>query len=79
MIEQTQKTINLEFWIIVAMTLLVLSFNWYNKNYEKIQNFVKDISYWAVVVIAVGVLVLAVVYNLRVYWKIWKSVKYLQD
>ncbi|MCF7861830.1 hypothetical protein K9M79_06310 [Candidatus Woesearchaeota archaeon] len=70
---QNEFRINLEFAIIVSMTLLVLSFNFYNQNYDKIQNIVESVSYWIVVVIAVMILILAVIYNIRIYWKLFNS------
>lgn len=72
---QNEFRINLEFAIIVSMTLLVLSFNFYNQNYDKIQNIVQSVSYWIVVVIAVMVLGLAIIYNLRIYWKLFNIQK----
>ena len=67
---QSLVKINLEFAIIVSITLLVLGMNFYNK-YGKDITFVFDqISFWSVVVFAVSVLVLAVIYNVKIYWNI---------
>ena len=61
--------INLEFAITVSMLLLVLSWNWYSKNYEMIQYIIKEIYYWFPICFKILILVLAVLYNVKIYLK----------
>jgi len=66
---KTLIKINLEFAIIVSITLLVLGMNFYNQYGEKISFIIGQINYWGIIVVAMTILGLAMVYNLRIYWQ----------
>lgn len=62
--------INLEFALITAMALLVISYSFYNQNYDKIQETIQNTFYWIVLGIAFIILSMAVIYNLKIYYQI---------
>ena len=64
--------INLEFGLIVAMALLILSFNFYQKNKIGLFSTLNNIFYQAIIFFAVLVLGFAVVYNLVCYYRVFK-------
>ena len=51
MIDQNQNgiRINLEFGLIVAMALLILSFQFYTQNKETINKIIYDVFYWIII------------------------------
>lgn len=78
MANQNGIRINLEFVIIVTMALLVLSFQFYNQNRETINKIIYDVFYWVVIGFSIIVLVLAITYNVRVYYTILKNLNILK-
>ena len=76
MIGQNQNgiRINLEFAIIVTMALLILSFNFYQKNKIGLFSTLNNIFYQAIIFFSILVLGFAVVYNLVCCFKISKLI-----